>query len=90
MTMWSSDWEEIFANGPFSVFFNDFEIFYGPFLIILHILWWAISQVNGTMTHGPLPSQSLCDLNDDLYTKNNQFLTFLPLGAFMFYKHTCF
>ena len=54
-----SDWEEIFANGPFSAFFNDFEIFYGPFLIILHTLWWAISQVNGTMAHGPLPSQSL-------------------------------
>ena len=32
------DWEEIFANGPFSAFFNDFEIFYGPFLIILHRL----------------------------------------------------
>ena len=55
----TSDWEEIFANGPFSAFFNDFEIFYGPFLIILHRLWWAISQVNGTMAHGPLPSQSL-------------------------------
>ena len=55
-----SDWEEIFANGPFSAFFfNDFEIFNGPFLIILHRLLWAIFQVNGTMAHGPLPSQSL-------------------------------
>ena len=54
-----SDWEEIFDNGPFSAFFNDFEIFNGPFLITLHRLWWAIFQVNGTMAHGPLPSQSL-------------------------------
>ena len=46
-------------NGPFSAFFNDFEIFNGPFLIILHKLLWAIFQVNGTMAHGPLPSQSL-------------------------------
>ena len=46
-------------NGPFSAFFNDFEIFNGPFLIILHRLLWAIFQVNGTMAHGPLPSQSL-------------------------------
>ena len=45
-------------NGPFSAFFNDFEIFNGPFLIILHRLLWAIFQVNGTMAHGPLPSQS--------------------------------
>ena len=29
------------------------------FLVILHRLWWAIFQVNGTMAHGPLPSQSL-------------------------------
>ena len=54
-----SGWEEIFANGPISAFFNDFEIFNGPFLIILHRLWWAIFQINGTMAHGPLPSQSL-------------------------------
>ena len=33
-----SDWEEIFDNGPFSAFFNDFEIFNGPFLITLHRL----------------------------------------------------
>ena len=46
-------------NGPFSAFFNDFEIFNGPFLIILHRLLWAILQVNGTMVYGPLPSQSL-------------------------------
>ena len=46
-------------NGPFSAFFNDFEIFNGPFLIILHRLLWAIFQVNGTMAHGPLLSQSL-------------------------------
>ena len=46
-------------NGPFSAFLNDFEIFNGPFLIILHKLLWAIFQVNGTMAHGPLPSQSL-------------------------------
>ena len=46
-------------NGPFSPFFNAFEIFNGPFLIILHRLLWAIFQVNGTMAHGPLPSQSL-------------------------------
>ena len=46
-------------NGPFSAFFNDFEIFNGPFLIILHRLLWAIFQVNGTMVHGPLPSLSL-------------------------------
>ena len=46
-------------NGPFSAFFNDFEIFNGPFLNILHRLLWAIFQVNGTMAHGPLPSQSL-------------------------------
>ena len=55
----SSDLEEIFADGPFSAFFNDFEILYGPFLIILHRLLRAIFQVNGTMVHGPLPSQSL-------------------------------
>ena len=54
-----SDREEVFANGPFSAFFNDFEIFNGPFLIILHRLLWAIFQLNGTMAHGPLPSQSL-------------------------------
>ena len=54
-----SDWEEIFANRPFSAFFSDFEILNGPFHIILHRLWWAIFQVNGTMAHGPLPSQSL-------------------------------
>ena len=54
-----SDWEENFANGPFSAFFNDFEIFNGPFLIILHRLRWAIFKINGTMAHGPLPSQSL-------------------------------
>ena len=48
-----SDWEEIFDNGPFSAFFNDFDIFKGPFLIILHSAWWAIFQVNGTMAHGP-------------------------------------
>ena len=47
------------TNGPFSAFFDDFEIFNGPFLIILHRLLWAIFQVNGTMAHGPLPSQSL-------------------------------
>ena len=47
------------TNGPFSAFFNDFEIFNGPFLIILQRLLWAIFQVNGTMAHGPLPSQSL-------------------------------
>ena len=46
-------------NGPFSAFFNDFDIFNGPFLIILHRLVWAIFQVNGTMAHGTLPSQSL-------------------------------
>ena len=46
-------------NGPFSAFFNDFEIFNGPFIIILYILLWAIFQVNGTMAHGPLLSQSL-------------------------------
>ena len=46
-------------NGPFSAFFNDFEIFNGPFLIILHRLLWVIFHVNGTMAHGPLPSQSL-------------------------------
>ena len=46
-------------NGPFSGFFNDFEIFNGPFLIILHRLLWAIFKVNGTMAHGALPSQSL-------------------------------
>ena len=51
-------------NGPFSAFFNDFEIFNGPFLIILHRLVWAIFQVNGTMAHGPLPSQSLGYLSD--------------------------
>ena len=59
ISVYHSDWEEIFGNGPFSAFFNDFEIFNGPFLIILHRLWWAIFQVNGTMAHGPLPSQSL-------------------------------
>ena len=32
------DLEEIFANGPFSAFFNDFEIFNGQFLNILHTL----------------------------------------------------
>ena len=32
------DWEEIFDYGPFSAFFNDFEIFNGPFLNILHTL----------------------------------------------------
>ena len=37
-----SDWEDIFAIGPYSAFFNDFEIFNGPFLIILHGLRWAI------------------------------------------------
>ena len=57
--IWCSDWEEIFANGPFSAFFNDFKNFNGPFYIILKRLWWAIFQVNGTMAHGPLPSQSL-------------------------------
>ena len=45
--------------GHFQLFFNDFEIFNGPFLIILHKLLWAIFQVNGTMAHGPLPSHSL-------------------------------
>ena len=50
--------KRFFGNGPFSAFFNDFEIFNGPFLIILLGLWWAISQVNGTMAHGPLPSKS--------------------------------
>ena len=54
-----SDWEEIFANGPFSAFFNYFEIFNGPFLIILNRLRWAIFEDNGTMAHGPLPSQLL-------------------------------
>ena len=52
-------WKRFLPNGPFSAFFSDFEIFNGPFLIILHILLWAIFQVNGTMAHGPLPSQSL-------------------------------
>ena len=33
-----SDWEEIFANGPFSAFFDDFEMFNGPFLDFLHRL----------------------------------------------------
>ena len=51
-----SDWEEVFAKWAI---FSDFEIFNGPFLIILHRLLWAIFQVNGTMAHGPLPSQSL-------------------------------
>ena len=66
----SSDWNEIFANGPFSAFFNDFEMLNGPFLIIL--------QLNGTMVQGPLPSQSLpkvkssrsrsqCTHNQNLY-----------------------
>ena len=35
----TSDWEEIFANWPFSgisAFFNDFEILNGPFLLILN------------------------------------------------------
>ena len=59
LIIYYSDWEEIFANGPFSAFFNEFEIFNGPFIIFLHNLWWAILQVNGTMAHGPLPSQSL-------------------------------
>ena len=59
LTWTCSDWEEIFANGPFSAFFNDFDIFNGPFLIILHGLLWAIFQVNWTMVHGPLPSRSL-------------------------------
>ena len=40
-------------NGPFSAFFNYFEMFNGPFLIILHRLLWAILKVNGTMAHGP-------------------------------------
>ena len=44
-------------NGQFSAFFNDFEIFNGPFLIILLRLLSAIFQVNATMAHGPLPSQ---------------------------------
>ena len=51
--------KRLLPNGPFSAFFNDFEIFNGPFLIIVHRLLWAIFQVNGTMAHGPLPSQSL-------------------------------
>ena len=54
-------------NGPFSAFFNDFEIFNGPFLIILHRLLWAIFQVNGTMAHGPLPSQSLNNKRVDCF-----------------------
>ena len=45
--------------GHFQLFFNDFENFNGPFLIILQRLWWAVFQVNWTMAHGPLPSQSL-------------------------------
>ena len=51
--------KKFLPNGPFSAFFDDFEIFNGPFPIILHKLLWAIFQVNGTMAHGPLPSQSL-------------------------------
>ena len=55
-----SNWEEIFANrpfnGPFSAFFNDFEMFNGSILTILHRLFFlfsmAIFQVNGTMVHG--------------------------------------
>ena len=54
-------------NGPFSAFFNDFKIFNGPFLIILHRLLWAIFEVNGTMAHGPLPSQSL---NNKMFVKH--------------------
>ena len=51
--------KSFWPNGPFSAFFSDLEIFNGPFLIILHRLLWTIFQVNGTMAHGPLPSQSL-------------------------------
>ena len=54
--------KRFFPNGLFSAFFNDFEFFNGPFLIILHRLLWAIFQVNGTMAHGPLPSQSLYNM----------------------------
>ena len=44
LVIFCSDWEEIFANGPFSAFFNDFDNFNEPFLIILHGLLWAIFQ----------------------------------------------
>ena len=45
-------WKRFLPNGPFSAFFNDFEIFNGSFLIILRRLLWAIFQVNVTMAHG--------------------------------------
>ena len=52
------DWEEVFGDN-FQLFFNDFEIFNGPFLNILHTSWCAIFQMNGIMVHGLMPSQSL-------------------------------
>ena len=63
------------VNGPFSAFFNDFEIFNGPFLIILHRLWRAIFQVNGTMAHGPLPSKSLD--GKTINRKNSEIIEFI-------------
>ena len=48
-------------NSISRVCFNRNGTFSGPFLINLHRLLWAIFQVNGTMAHGPLPSQSLPD-----------------------------
>ena len=45
---WLNDWEEIFSNGPFSAFFNDFEIFNRSFLIILQDFDGPFSKLMGT------------------------------------------
>ena len=68
--------ETVIGKAIFS-FFNDFEIFNGPFLIILHRLWLAIFQINGTMAHGPLSSKSLMKLTINMLKvkKNHKVLS---------------
>ena len=53
-------------NGPFSAFFNDFEIFIGPFLINLHRLLWAMGlwrmapYLPNHCQNGSIPSKAFC------------------------------
>ena len=53
-------------NGPFSAFFNDFEILNGPFLINLHRLLWAMGlwrvapYLPYHCQNGSIPSKAFC------------------------------
>ena len=67
-------------------FFDDFEIFNGPFLIILHRLLWAIFQVNGTMAHMAPYLPNHC-LHTTIYA--TQMATCVCLSAVSLDYHIC-